>query len=165
MSILGLTYRLRVNQAEADATYLLAGTFLVTWVLRTRIEKPSFAWSLKRPLTLHSTVEEQIGLMCACMPFFPAIVSNSPTLQKCIHSVQYLGSWTLKSSRYSSTAGSRRNYQKHVSRDGSVEDGLELQGRETFTSVTLPESPKKTPRMELRAFQGNERPESSWSKV
>lgn len=102
-----------------------------------------------KPLTSHSTIEQQIGLMCACMPSFPAIVKNSPTLQRCIHSVQNLGSWTLNPSRPSSTADTRRSNQKRFSLDGSVEDSLELHGRETSTEAVLPESPKKTPRMEL----------------
>lgn len=38
MSILGLIYRLQVNQAEADANYLLSGTFLVTCVLHPENE-------------------------------------------------------------------------------------------------------------------------------
>ena len=33
MSLVGLIFRLQVHQAEADATYLLAGTILVTYVL------------------------------------------------------------------------------------------------------------------------------------
>ncbi|CAD6589426.1 MAG: hypothetical protein ASARMPRED_004042 [Alectoria sarmentosa] len=101
---------------------------------------------------LVTTIEEEVGLMCACMPFFPAIVKNSPTLQKCIHSVQSLGSWTLRSSRHTSAMDVRRSYQKQYSREGSLEAGLELEKSENFTEVALPESPKKTPRMEPGAF-------------
>ena len=123
--------------------------------------------SQNKPLTLRSTIEEEVGLMCTCMPFFPAIVKNSPTLQTCIHSVASLGSiWTLTSGRHGSTTDGKRTYQKHVSSNGSIEDGLELQGRERFTEVVLqPESPRKTPRMELGAFEGDERPKSSYTKL
>ena len=34
MSVVGLAFRFQVHQAEADATYLLAGTLLVTYVIR-----------------------------------------------------------------------------------------------------------------------------------
>lgn len=95
------------------------------------------------------------------MPFFPAVVSNSPTLQRYIHSVASLGSvWTSGSSHSGSATGGRKSYQKHVSHDGSLEDGLELHGGEESAKKVLPESPKKTPRMEPGAFEGNERPSS-----
>ena len=81
--------------------------------------------------------------MCACMPFFPAVFRSSPTLQKCLCSVQSLASWTRKSSSRSSASDSRRSYQKHVGHEGSG-DGLALQGRESFTEVILRESPTGT---------------------
>lgn len=37
MSVLGLAFRLQVHQSEADATYLLAGTLLVTYVFHSAI--------------------------------------------------------------------------------------------------------------------------------
>ena len=152
MSVIGLVFRFQVHQSEADATYLLSGTLLVTYV-STTIPKPA---SSSLPLTTPPTrtIEEEIGLMCTCMPFFPAIVNASPTLSKCIHSVASLGS---KLTLRSSSSSSRRSYQKHISRDGSVEEGLEFHEREAFTDVALPESPKKTPRMETGAFERDER--------
>ncbi len=120
-------------------------------------------------LTSYSTIEEQIGLLCTCMPFFPAIVKRSPILQKFIQSVASLGSiWTLRSSRHSSATDARRSYQKHVSScDGSVEDGVELQGQETFTEIVLPDSPKKVPRprIEPAGFRGDERPKLPYTKL
>ena len=95
------------------------------------------------------------------MPFFPTIVNNTPALKTLVHSVHSLGS-TLRSSRHSSDPDSRRSYQKHVSRDGSVEDGLELNGN---AEAVLPESPRKTPRMELGAFEEIERPKSTFAKM
>lgn len=100
--------------------------------------------------------------MCACMPFFPSIVSYSPILQICMHSIHSLGSWTIGSSHYTFATNGRKRYQQYVSRDGSVEGGLELHGRETSTNAILPESPRKTPRMELGAFEVYERPRSSY---
>ena len=123
--------------------------------------------ALKLPLTTYRTIEEEIGLMCTCMPFFPAIVNNSPILSKCIHSIVSLGStMTLKSGHHSSTSD-RRSYQKHVSRDGSVEEGLEFHEREAFTNLALPESPKKTPRTETGTFERDERAQadSAYGKV
>ena len=102
--------------------------------------------------------------MCACMPFFPTIVNNTPALKTLVHSVHSLGS-TLRSSRHSSDPDSRRSYQKHVSRDGSVEDGLELNGNAMSAEAGLPESPRKTPRMELGAFEEIERPKSTFTKM
>ena len=120
----------------------------------------------ERSLTLHSTIEEEIGLMCSCMPFFPAIVNNSPSLQKFIHSVASVGSvWTLRPGSHGTTTDAGINYQKHLSPDGSVEDGLELHGRETFTVVALPDSPKKTPRTESVTSPADERPKSSSTSV
>ena len=140
---------------EADATWLLSGTFIVTYVqLKAR----------DQPLISHSTIEAEIGLMCACMPFFPTIVNNTPALKTLASSVQSLGS-TLRSSRHSSDPDSRRSYQKQVSRDNSVEDGLELNGNALPTQAALPESPKKTPRTEQGASGGIERPKPTWTKV
>lgn len=102
--------------------------------------------------------------MCACMPFFPAVIGSSPTLQKCVRSVQSLRStWTLKSSH---TPDVGRGYQKHVSGDGS-EDGVGLHGRgETATEGTSPESPKKIIRMEVGGSERDDgRPASSWMKL
>ena len=155
MSIIGLVFRFQVHQSEADATYLLAGTLLVTYVFSAIVRPVQLV--LKLPLTPSRTIEEEIGLMCTCMPFFPAIVNNSPFLSKCIHSVASLGSrLTLKSSHHSSSSD-HRSYQKHVSHDGYVEEGFEFQEREAFTDVALPESPKKTPRTETGAFERDER--------
>ena len=155
MSVIGLVFRFQVHQSEADATYLLSGTLLVTYVIST-IVTPTQPIP-KLPLTPYRTIEEEIGLMCTCMPFFPAIVNNSPILSKCIHSIASLGSRiTLRSSHHSSTSD-RRSYQKHISRDGSVEEGLEFHEREAFTDVALPESPKKTPRTETGGFERDER--------
>ena len=95
--------------------------------------------------------------MCTCMPFFPSIVNNSPILSKCIHSIASLGSRLTLRSIQSGSTSDRKSYQKHVSRDGSVEDGLEFQEREAFTDVALPESPKKTPRTETGAYERDER--------
>ena len=121
---------------------------------------------LERSLTLHSTSEEEISLMCSCMPFFSALVNNSRSLQKLIHSVASVGSvWTLRCGRYGSTTDAGRNYQKHLSPDGSIEDGLELHGRETFTVVALPDSREKTPRTESVASPADEMPESSSTSV
>ena len=104
--------------------------------------------------------------MCTCMPFFPVIVKNSPALQKCIHSVASLGSiWTLRSGRDNSATDGRKSYQKHISRDGSIEDGLELRNREAGTDVASPESPRKTPRMEVEPFKGDERPKAAYTKL
>ena len=97
------------------------------------------------------------------MPFFPTIVNNTPALKSLVHSVQSLGS-TLRSSRHSSDPDDRRSYQKQVSRDNSVEDGLELHGNAISTEAVLPESPKKTPRTELGAFEEIERPNPTWTK-
>ena len=100
------------------------------------------------------------------MPFFPAIVKESETLQSCIHSIASLGStWPLRSSRVDSATDGRRNYQKHVSRDGSVEDGMELNKTEIHSEVVLPESPKKTPRMELGAFEEDGSLRASYQKL
>ena len=165
MSVISLVFRFQVHQSEADATYLLSGTFLVTYVFSTVIKPVQLVPKL--PLTPSRTIEEEIGLMCTCMPFFPAIVNNSPILSKCIHSIASLGSiLTLRSGHHSSTSD-RRSYQKHVSRDGSVEEGLEFHEREAFTNVALPESPKKTPRMETGGFERDERAQanSAYRKV
>ena len=129
--------------------------------VRTLLRRRPGSPFLEQPLTLQRTIEEVIGLMCTCMPFFPVIVSNSPTIQRYIHSVASLGSgWSFRSSHNGSITGGRKSYRKHVSRDGSVEDGLELYGRDEFTNKALPESPKKTPRMEPGAFEGNVRPDT-----
>lgn len=104
--------------------------------------------------------------MCTCMPFFPVIVKNSPALEKCIHSVASLGSlWTLRSGGINSATEGRKSYQKHISRDGSIEDGLELHNREAVTDVGVPESPRKTPRMEVDSFKGDERPKAPYTKL
>lgn len=104
--------------------------------------------------------------MCTCMPFFPVIVKNSPALQKCIYSVASLASfWTLRSSGIKSANDGRKSYQEHMSHEGSIEDGLELDNREAVTDVALSESPRKTPRMELEPFKGAERPKTSYTKL
>ena len=97
------------------------------------------------------------------MPFFPTIANNTPALKSLVHSVQSLGS-NLRSSLHSSDSDARRSYQKQVSRDNSVEDGLELPGNAISTEAVLPESPKKTPRTETGAFQEMERPKPTWTK-
>ena len=164
MSVIGLVFRFQVQQSEVDATYLLAGTILVTYVPYAVIELVQH--SLGKPLTLHRTIEEEIGLMCTCMPFFPAIVNNSPTIQRYVHSAASFGSvWTFRSSRHGSIMDGTKNYQKHVSRDGSVEDGLELHGRDGFTDVALPESPKKAPGTGLGAFEGCEGSKPPYSRL
>ena len=94
--------------------------------------------------------------MCTCMPFFPAIVNNSPLLSKCVHSIASLGSRLSLRSGHHGSSSDRRTYQKHVSRDGSVEDGLEFQQREAFSDVALPESPRKTARRETGALGRDE---------
>lgn len=114
----------------------------------------------KQLLTLRSTIEEQVRLMCACMPLFPTVVKNSSTIQSCMHVAQYSGSWTHKSSRHSPATEARRGYRKHVSREGSVQDRLELQRQGHTTKIACPESPKKALRMKLGAFVGLERPMS-----
>ena len=53
------------------------------------------------------------------------------------------------------------NCEKHLSPDGSVEDGLELHGRGTFTVLALLDSPKQTPRTASVAFPADERSKSS----
>ena len=98
------------------------------------------------------------------MPFFPTIVNNTPALKTLVHSVQSLGS-TLRSSHHSSDTDTRRSYQKQVSRDNSVEDGLELNGNAIPTEAVVPESPKKTPRTEVGAFEEIERPKATWTKL
>ena len=163
MSVVSLIFRIQVHKMEADATWLLSGTFIVTCVrLRTRDQFILFCYSQK--LISSSTIEAEIGLMCACMPFFPTIVNNTPALKSLAHSVQSLGS-TLRSSRHSSDTDARRSYQKQVSRDNSVEDGLELNGNATPTEPVLPESPKKTPRTEMGAFGEAERPKAAWTTL
>ena len=126
---------------------------------------PSVSALSNQLLTIHSTIEEEVGIMCSCMPFFPSIVTNSPSLQKCIHSVQFLGSRTPKLSRHSAATDERRIYIKQASRDEFVEDGVQLHGRELSTENARPESPKETPRMEVGAFEGDERAMSSWTKL
>lgn len=152
MSVVGLVFRFQVHQSEADATYLLSGTILVTYVYIRQRQLGSAAPTLS--LTPHRTIEEEIGLMCTCMPFFPAIVNNSPFLSKCVHSIASLGSiFTLRSRRHGSTSD-RSTYQKHVSHDGSLEEGLEFHERET--NKALPESPKKPSRVKMGAFGRDE---------
>lgn len=116
-------------------------------------------------LKFYSTIEEEIGIMCACMPFFSNIVKNSPTLQKYFHAVYSLASRALKSSHHGSATDGTRNYQKHVSLDASIEDGLELHRREATTQAVTPESPRKTPRMEPGAFEGDDRLRFSYTKL
>ena len=156
MSVVGLVFRFQVHQSEADATYLLSGTILVTYVYIHHGQIGSPVQNL--PLTPCRTIEEEIGLMCTCMPFFPAIVNNSLFLSKCIHSIASLGSiFTLRSGRHGSSSD-RRSYQKHVSRDGSVEEGLEFNEREaSFADGAVPESPKKPPRAKTGGFGRDER--------
>ena len=152
MSVIGLVFRFQVHQSEADATYLLSGTILVTYVLSITIRSASAAPKSTAELP-SSTIEEEIGLMCTCMPFFPAIVNHSPLLSKCVHSLASLGSLlTLRSS-----TSDRRTYQKHVSHDGSVEEGMEFHQREPFTDGALPESPKRAARKETGGFERDER--------
>lgn len=99
------------------------------------------------------------------MPFFPAIVQSSPALQKCFNSVYSLGLRALGSTRHGPAMEGARNYQKHVSPDGSVEDALELHGREVPAQAVLPESPRKIPRMESRALENHDRLRSSYLKL
>ena len=163
MSVISLIFRIQVHKLEADATWLLSGTFIVTYVCLSTPDQFFLSCS-SQPLISHSTIEAEIGLMCACMPFFPTIVNNTPALKMLAHSVHSLG-LTLRSSRHSSDPDTRRSYQKQVSRDNSVEDGLELNGNAIPTEAALPESPKKTPRTEQGAFGKIERPKSTWSKL
>ena len=163
MSVISLVFRIQVHKMEADATWLLSGTFIVTYV-RPSTRDQIFPFLSCQSLIYHSTIEAEIGLMCACMPFFPTIVNNTPALKSLVHSVQSLGS-TLRSSRHSSDPDARRSYQKQVSRDNSVEDGMELHGNAISTEAALPESPKKTPRTEKGAFEEIERPKPTWTKM
>lgn len=171
MGLAGLIFRLQVHGPEADSTYVLAGTLIVTYVGTLHVDiGPALASVVQATADgrhIHSTIEGQVGLMCACMPFFPAVVGNSPTLQKCVRSVQSLGSvWTLKSSPGSPVTDAGRGYRKHGSRDGSG-DGLELHGRrESFAGGTLVGSSDGTARTERGGSEGDDgRPESSWTKV
>ena len=55
MSVIGLIFRFQVHQSEADATYLLSGTILVTYVTNSatdqRAPQPALLKKRKSPLT------------------------------------------------------------------------------------------------------------------
>ena len=90
------------------------------------------------------------------MPFFPTIANNSSIIRNLVRSFHNLQSWALRSRHHGSVPGGSRGHSKHPSQNSSLEDDLELNGRGASAEGTLPESPKKTPRMESTPFESEE---------
>ena len=79
MSIVGLVYR--VEYTTSDNSNLT----LDLW-----------------PVNTVSTVEVDIGILCTCMPFFPALVKNSKAIQRMTTSMRSLRSRAMRSSNQTS---------------------------------------------------------------
>ena len=81
MSCIGLVYRLKIENSRADVAYIVWTTYVVTCVAILSLAQLMLIFT-------KSTIENFIGIMCACMPFFPAIVKNSSILRRVFHSMQ-----------------------------------------------------------------------------
>lgn len=76
MSILTLVYRATFkDDLGSDLTWELLPAKIVRQVPKSCKIKSVHS-------SLNSTVEGDVGIMCACMPFFPALAKNSPSIQR-----------------------------------------------------------------------------------
>ena len=82
-------------------------------------------------------------MMCACMPFFPALVKNSSILRKGIQSIQSLGSGKSRSIGTDSTKNMASSDQQRSRKRVARVESLELGDNWSSAEVTLT-SPKAT---------------------
>ncbi|MCJ1454230.1 hypothetical protein MMC28_004582 [Mycoblastus sanguinarius] len=127
MSTLGLIYRIQFHNG-GDETWDMTPVFIV------------------------ATIENDVGIMCACMPFFPALLTKSSMIQRFLLSIRSLRSRLLGTRTLRTWPSSVSKESKYlVIPDRSVDDYLELGEARCLTKAPVIVVPK-TFRMEFEDF-------------
>lgn len=99
---------------------------------------------------IYSTIEGNVGIMCACMPFFPALVKNSPTIKQLLISIR---SWVTRTKSAYSTSSTTQSIGRGRFKAPGTEGGcLELGGAKVLAQSSRVQGPN-TFRMEFEEFK------------
>ncbi|KAK3367924.1 hypothetical protein B0H63DRAFT_87694 [Podospora didyma] len=121
MSVVGAVYRFRAAD-DPDFTFVLSNVYLV------------------------NTIECCVGIMCACLPFFPALIKKSPISSDWLISLRSLRDRIMSSARGSSGARSHRSAKNNYVQYGDSKDaGSNVDVEMGHTGQATPTGPRRPP--------------------
>ena len=92
--------------------------------LYCKVGSKSHLYHWNQAYQANSAIEGDVGIMCACMPFFPALIKDSPTIQ---HILASLRSWVTRTKPMGSTSSTTRSsHPKYLKAYGAEGDYVEL---------------------------------------